>query len=129
MPKYRGKLLIHVSSWFDLEEVHDDFGIVEDGLEAEQYKDVITNMPYGIKTYADLRKYCGHIVGLVDLVNIEKAVDVECSRSGYEWIGRPFGEKHIVFSIKDPVLFDRPIPCKGRLGIFYLKKELFNEQN
>lgn len=55
----------------------------------------------------------GAIIGTVELID---CVD----RSDSPWFDGPFG-----FVLRDPVLFDKPIPYRGRLGFFNVDEGLW----
>jgi hypothetical protein len=98
----RGRVLLHVSKWWNLEEVADD---VEDAL----YMRKQAGLPQGIgigTTYREMMAFGGCLVGAVDIVDY-------VTKSDSPWF---MGELGLV--LRNPVAFRVPIPCRGALGFF-----------
>lgn len=86
---YIGKLLIHSSRKFDSE-----------GAEW-----IFFNFPH-LKTVIESDHHKGFIIGSVDMVAC-------VTESKSKWFVGPYG-----FVFKNPFKFEKPIQCKGALGIF-----------
>ncbi len=96
---YRGPLLIHASQKVDQWGLEDVLNVLrEDG--DEEGIAVLSHAP------------TGSIVGQVDMVDC-------VSSHPSEWFDGPFG-----YVLENAVLFDQPIPMKGKLGIYDLPEEL-----
>jgi hypothetical protein len=94
---YRGPLLIHVSKTPDIRNC--TRAVVNSGI-----------MPYGefIRHLAKTENLAGNIIGIVDLVDIVKDHESEWAAPGeYHWV------------LKNPVLFKKPSPHRGKLNIWH----------
>jgi hypothetical protein len=99
---FRGRVLIHASKWWNLEEVGEDSS---DALYMRGKMEVPVGNPAEI-TFRQMRDMGGCVVGSVEVV--------ECvSRSKSPWFVGKYG-----FVLANPVAFDKPVPRKGALGIF-----------
>jgi len=103
--KFRGRIYVHtgkkpdIDGWQHLEECYENY---PNGTE---WIDVFQTTPQ------KLLDICGCIIGEVDIVDY-----VTESKSPW-FIGR-YG-----FVLANPVLYDKPIPCMGKLGFFEPKIE------
>ena len=119
--KYRGELLIHASARkIKVDEcTYNLWGHLSKVMSSDEY----LKLPYG----AVIGK-----VNLVDVIESELVMDdrsegyyIERNCRSYEWV---FTEQELAFGdyspnrycwlLSDPVLFDKPIPAKGQLGIW-----------
>jgi len=125
--KYRGELLIHASAKFTKQQ--------------ENLSHEFSMMQRDSRIYHCPR---GAIIGKVDLAQCylmgEISTFARYLHNGSTW---PLTKQEIVFGdysspfrfvwlLSDPILFKEPIPCKGKLGIWNLPKELesiVNNQN
>lgn len=92
---FRGRIYIHASKKFD-----------KDGLAA-----IISGRMNVSQSVQDTLSHKTHwergaIIGEVDVVDC-------VTQSSSPWFTGPYG-----FVLKNPVLYDRPISCKGKLGLF-----------
>lgn len=107
--RFRGTVLLHASRWWRLDEVQEDSA---DAIECyNAAKRLIANKEF---TYRELRDIGGHIVGKVDIVDC-------VSSSDSPWFFGKYG-----FVLANPVAFERPIPCKGALGLFDIPSDILN---
>ena len=95
--RYRGPVLIHASKWWELSEVADNAAFASRIADRKSKNGI---------SFREMRDAGGHIVGQVEIIDC-----VTESRSPW------FFGKH-GFVLANPVAFGRPIPCKGRLGLF-----------
>lgn len=98
--RFRGPVLIHASSWFRPDEVHDDFRYARQIASDSGWPSL---PPVSL---AELRAQGGHIVGRARIVD---CVD----QSDSPWF---FGRYGFVLTDAEPLA--QPVPCKGRLGFF-----------
>lgn len=109
---YRGPVLIHASTWWRLHEVADAIGGESYpvlGSVAYMRRQMPNPPPFpGDWTFRQMRDLGGHIVGMATLTDCVP-VDDEPS---------PWATGAYCFRLADPVAFENPIPCKGRLGLF-----------
>lgn len=99
--KFRGRVLIHASSWWSLNGVTDDGDMV-----SLIYRQAGGQPRDHGWTYRMMRDVGGCIVGSVEIVD---CVD----KSDSPWF---FGRHGFV--LRDPVAFAMPVKCKGALGFF-----------
>lgn len=98
---YRGKILIHA-------------GLTLDKNKAENFKDY--NLKYN----------CGNIIGeveLVDCILIDNKFNEELKKLNSLVYG---GSDHIdnyAWKLENIKKYDKPIPCKGKLGLWNYKEE------
>ena len=64
------------------------------------------------------QRYRGHIIGEITIVDEITAQDIGMKVSRSRWFFGKYG-----FVVKDGVLYDRPIPCRGQLGFFKVDLE------
>lgn len=101
--RYRGPLLIHVSKWFNADDVWGDFRYAKDRVRPRGRD--IPNV-----TLADLRACGGMLVGSCQLVD---CIDERDARSQSTWFVGRYG-----FVLEDAKPLPEPIPYKGDRGIF-----------
>jgi len=90
--EYRGNILIHASK-------NQDPFMVE--IVARSLPD---SLP---KNIVKLLKWCGNLVGTIELVDCIKDSKSPWAEEGqWHWI------------LRNPILFEKPIPCKGALGLW-----------
>lgn len=99
--KFRGRIYVHAGKEFDGESyIHmSDFPDNYDPIAVEAMHEkihLISRSPY-----------LGAIIGEVDIVGC-------VSDSKSPWFTGPYG-----FVLANPVLYEKPIPCKGRLRFFH----------
>jgi hypothetical protein len=96
---FRGRVLIHASSWFRYTVTAEDqyWAVQVAGLEKEW-------LAQKIPSPANMPKGC--LVGSVDIVGC-------VSDSDSPWFFGKYG-----FVLANPVAFEKPIPFKGALGFF-----------
>lgn len=97
---YRGKLLIHVSSFWSTGIIKRDW---EAALDCYQQRPLKGTMPYANQEI--LRSQCGHIIGSVDMVECVKASDSP-------WFFGRYG-----FVLTNPRRLKSPIQFKAMLGL------------
>lgn len=102
---FRGRVLLHASSWYKKDEVDDDWNDVLYMAADRCPADMTVNMP-------PLRDAGGHLVGTVDVVG---CVD----RSDSPWFVGPYG-----FMLANPKPLAKPIPFRGQLGFFDVPNEI-----
>jgi len=96
---YRGRILIHAS------KKPDPF-LTE--ITARAISDKITSAEL-----KELFSWCGKIVGSVELVDCVKCHSSKWAENGmWHWV------------LKNPVLFEKPIPARGSLGLWDYEGEL-----
>lgn len=94
---HRGRILLHAGKWWDDEHVDYDLMDMQDGiLDGKEVKCDLEKMRAG----------CGCIVGAVEIVDC-----VSSSKS--PWFFGRYG-----FVLKNPEVFEQPIPFRGALGFF-----------
>lgn len=75
----------------------------------------------------DWQRYRGHIIGEITIIDQVIADEVGMKATQSPWFFGPYG-----FVVKDGVLYDSPIPMRGRLGFFEVtidrKEVTLNEQ-
>jgi len=96
---YRGPALVHASSWFDEEEIREDFN---DAREIVESSGGVMPGPVTLKM---LREQTGGIVGRVDITGC-------VTDSPSPWFFGPVGFR---LSNAQPLPF---LPCRGALGLF-----------
>lgn len=99
--KYRGRVLLHASKWWNLSGVTDDVETVSHIYRQSGGDPCDTGL-----TYRMMKDMGGCIVGSVEIVD---CVD----RSDSPWFFGRYG-----FVLRNPITFPDPIPCKGALGFF-----------
>ena len=99
--KFRGRVYIHASKWWNLNDVTDDAAFVSDLYRRAGGEPCDTGL-----TYRQMRDFGGHLVGTAEIVDCVE-------RSDSPWF---FG-KH-GFVLRNPIALETPIPCKGALGFF-----------
>jgi hypothetical protein len=93
---YRGPLLIHVSK-----KMHPQARWILGYLQRNKM------IPMGLEILDQARLQCGHIIGQVELVDCIRDSDSPWAQQGlYHWV------------LRNPVAFDKPIPAKGKLGLW-----------
>lgn len=95
--RFRGRTLLHAGKWWKQEDVELDWMDVEDMASESVILDPVW--------YA-MRAAGGCIVGSVEIVDCVTA-------SSSPWFVGKYG-----FALRNPIAFERPIPCKGALGFF-----------
>lgn len=127
--KYRGELIIHA-------------GLAKDKVSIELYNSWKSSHLYdSIFRYVAFNDLpLGAIIGKVTLVDVARTEELNYNQSigdgcGTDWcIHEEFGcEKELAFGdyspnrygwlLANPVLFDKPIPCKGQLGLWNIDIE------
>lgn len=98
----RGRIYLHASKFWKFDEVQDDWQDVVymadgDGL-------ILPQM--GKEETAEMRAAGGCLVGSVEIT------DCVTQHPSKFFVGK-YG-----FVLRDPVIFKRPVPCKGALGFF-----------
>lgn len=101
--RFRGRVLLHASSWFRLAEIHEDLADIR---RIRERANVAPLSPALTITPRMLRNAGGALVGSVEIVNC-----VPTSTS--PWFFGKYG-----FQLRNPVAFTRPIPYRGQLGFF-----------
>ena len=101
--RYRGPVLIHVSKWFNPDDVRDDFRYAK-GCVRPQGRDLPT------VTLSDIRAMGGMLVGTCRIVD---CIDRADPRSQSPWFQGRYG-----FVLEDPKPLPQPIPWKGERGLF-----------
>lgn len=103
---FRGRIWIHASKWWNLDEVSDDFYEIKRMAGEDQlsmpFPDADENEPFGMA----MRLACGCIVGTVEIV------DCVTAHPSAFFVGR-YG-----FVLRNPVAIEKPWPAKGALGFF-----------
>lgn len=99
--KFRGRVYIHASKWWNLGDVADGTAFVRDTYRAAGGEPCDTGL-----TYRDMRDLGGHLVGTVEIIDC-------VSQSDSPWFFGKYG-----FVLRDPQPLAVPIPCKGALGFF-----------
>ena len=97
---FRGRIYVHAGKIPD----DDAWDFVEDRLDYKVW-DAIWDM-----TWLDRNLTKGALIGEVDIVDC-------VSKSESRWFVGKYG-----FVLKNPVLYDKPIFCRGRLGFFEVKR-------
>lgn len=92
----RGRVYIHASKSFNKGEATDDYLFAWRQLASDCN-------PIGLPS---MRDFGGHIVGSVEITGCTRA-------STSKWFFGPYG-----LTLRDPVVFADPVPCKGMLGLF-----------
>lgn len=99
--RQRGRVLIHASKWWKLEDVK------EDAQMALCMRGLMLKSPHAAEiTWPEMRALGGHIVGSVEIVDCVKD-------SNSPWFSGKFG-----FVLRNPTVFDVPYAVKGALGFF-----------
>lgn len=96
--KFRGRVLVHASKWWNMEEVGCDFHTADE-IAGTKLRD----SPATVLSIGEGR---GHIVGSVEIVDC-------VSFSPSPWFFGDYG-----FVLRNPVPFRRPIKFRGALGFF-----------
>lgn len=109
----RGRVLLHASKFWRFEDVQDDWRDVVYMAE----KDGLYLPPMNMTETAKMRCAGGCIVGSVEIVDCVKNYP-----SAFYVVGL-WG-----FVLRDPIIFEHPIPCKGALGFFNVPDELLPEE-
>lgn len=79
-------------------------------------------LPESMASVAQIKRLRGHLVGLVELVDIPLARDVPADDQGRGWITPGLDpDHHRVLRLESPRLLRSPIAVRGRLGFFYPK--------
>lgn len=102
--KFRGRVLIHASKWWNMEEVGYDFSTA-DRIAGTQHRDSPT-------TVLAIGGGRGHIVGSIEIVDC-------VTESASPWFFGEYG-----FVLRNPVAFERPVPFRGALGFFEVPDDL-----
>lgn len=93
--KFRGRIYVHTSMQFD----YDGFNWV--------CRNALRLPPLDVETFAYIALYPPEgVVGEVDIVDC-------VTESKSPWFEGPFG-----FVLANPVLYEQPIPMRGRLGLW-----------
>lgn len=101
---HRGRILIHASSWFEPVEILDAC------IVAQRAYRRASGCAYGQEvrpSLAELKADSGAFVGSVDLVGAVR------DHHSSPWFFGPCG-----LVLANPIVFDDPIPAKGRLSLF-----------
>lgn len=99
--KYRGRILLHASKHIET----CISGFIKDWLTPEQWAEF---------SQVDWNMYAGHIIGEVDIVDCKFRFGEENDNLYSPWhIPGQYG-----FVLASSVLYDKPIPWRGRPGIF-----------
>lgn len=99
--RFRGTVLLHASSWWNWDEICDDF----EGIRIIRRRQGLAPTDTGV-TGRILQQSGGCIVGKVDIVDCVNS-------SSSPWFFGKYG-----FVLANPVAFARPVPFKGALGLF-----------
>jgi len=99
--RFRGRCWLHASSWFDAEDVRDDWDTVCD-LRPRPFDWT----PHGNLTLGKLKEAGGHIVGSVEVADL-------VTESSSRWFFGPLG-----LVLRNPIALPTPVRCKGALGFF-----------
>lgn len=115
-PKYRGPLYIHASTWWSLSGVTDTAQLVVQEFNSRGIQPEFT-FPHGVLTYRDMQALGGHIVGMVDLVDIVDDADAWDS----PWVSTVgmSPPNHCALRLENPRPIV-PVAYRGRLGLFNL---------
>lgn len=115
-PTYRGPVLIHMSSWWNEEDVCDT--ITEVGQEwLDTHKRMMcAGVPDNLNTPRKIHALRGHLLGWVDLVDIKPASEL----AGEFWVdeGGDSPPDHCALRLENPRMLDEPVPCRGQIGLF-----------
>lgn len=103
---YRGPVLIHASSWWNADDIEDDFRFCIDTACSQG-----TWLARTLST-PEMKKRHGKIVGMVEVVDC-------VTTSSSPWFFGPVG-----FTLRNPVVFKNPVACKGALGFFPIPDEI-----
>jgi hypothetical protein len=95
----RGRVLLHASKFWKPSEIEDDYDSIRHMAEED-------NLAMPDPQWAEIKAAGGCIVGSVEIYDCVRA-----SQSAF-FVGK-FG-----FLLRDPVIFEKPIPFKGELGFF-----------
>lgn len=94
----RGRVLIHASKWWKMEEVGEDFSVADRIAGTEHRGNGTTVLAVGLGR--------GHIVGSVEITDC-------VTESASPWFFGEYG-----FVLQKPVVFRQPFPFRGALGFF-----------
>jgi len=111
--KFRGTIYLHASKWWNAREARDDFDCALSIYEAVQNVTLIADLDepeLPSITLRRLRESGGCLVGTVDIVDC-------VTQSASPWFFGDYG-----FVLRNPVAFEKPIPCKGALGFFEVRE-------
>jgi hypothetical protein len=99
--RFRGRVYIHASKWWKLEDV------TEDSETASRcYHAALCDLVTPDVTFRQMRDVGGHIVGSVEIVDC-------VSHSNSPWFCGEYG-----LVLRNPIALKTPIPYKGALGLF-----------
>lgn len=107
--KFRGRVLVHASKWWNDHEVYDAFKNHIHLVPEERQERA------GFVSLRTLREAGAAIVGSVEIVDC-------VTRSDSPWFIGRYG-----FVLRNPIAFSRPILFKGALGFFNVPDELVRE--
>ncbi len=97
---FRGTVYLHASKSYVLRDLDLSLVVILDILEKSATRLEKTLL------HDDMKPFCGHIVGMVDVVDC-------VTRSDSPWFFGEYG-----FVLANPVAFAKPVRCKGALGFF-----------
>ncbi len=107
--KYRGRILLHASKHIETCVS----GFIKDRLTPEQWAEF---------SQVDWKRYAGHIIGEVDIVDCKFRFGEENDNLYSPWhIPGQYG-----FHLANPALYDTPIPWRGMLGLFDIPLEVIS---
>lgn len=105
---YRGRILVHASSWWQESAIDSD---LEDAIYiAELSGHPLSRLPR--IDPEEMKASRGHIVGSVEITGCT-------SKSSSPWFFGRYG-----FELANPIVFPRPVQCRGSLGIFTVPDEV-----
>lgn len=102
VPKLSGRVLIHASRFWTIEDISLDHASAVDMGGA-----AITD-----PQWVEMFKACGSIVGSVEVAGYVRESDSP-------WFVGPLG-----IVLRDPIALTEPIPCKGALGFFEVPADI-----
>ena len=115
---YRGPVAIHAGLTFDY-----------DGLEDPAIKSILPLDTVSAILAFDQRRIRGAVIGVVDLIDVHQAHQVGGSVTAWaDWCCEPWGQReahHLVLANPRPL--PKPIPAKGRLGLWTPDDDLLNQ--
>jgi hypothetical protein len=110
---YRGKILIHTGKEVDIRAVEDSI----------IWQHILKATPNARGKFDKAGKLTGAILGVAELTACSceadaLSVDYRWAEPGFFW-----------WRIENPVLFEKPIPYRGQLGLFDVPEEVVREQH
>lgn len=113
--KYRGRILLHASKHIPVFPASSNMGydFIKDRLTPEQWAEF---------SEVDWKRYAGHIIGEVDIVDCKFRFGEENDNLYSPWhVPGQYG-----FILANPVLYKKLIPWRGQPGIFNITLEVTN---